>query len=243
MKRLKTPNPTQSVTSAKSRKTFTIVALLSIVVVVLLGVVLCHVETIGPRGTITDPERIAGYDAEFAEFIGMGHNVAEYHYVDARTSNNLGFGYGPLYDVAGFQIIVGKTGAIGAIAYGKSTWGKWDMYPNPNEKGTSPFILVFDGCIAPQAWWGRPVLASMLYGIPTTDGNYLPELMVWVPWPDWIDFDNPPVDATIEAQSWYWNGERYVPTNFVEDQPPLFSTSQISVKAPFKGAFPLRKVV
>lgn len=238
MKRQETPNPTQSVTSAKSRKTVTIVVLLSIIAVVLLGVVLCHVETIGPRGTITDPERIAGYDTEFAEFIGAGHNVAEYHYVDARISDNLGFGYGPLYDVAGYQIIIGQTGAVGAIAYGDYSYGKWHMHPGPDSNWSAAYILVFDGCVAPQEWWNHPVLASMLYGVPTTDGQYLPELMVWVPWPDWFDFDNPPADAAFQGQSWYWNGNQFVPTNFVDDRFPLISASQVSIKAP-QGAFPL----
>lgn len=195
--------------------------------VVILIFALFRVETVGPQGTITDPARIATYDTEFSDYIGSEHDVAEYCYLETGISNRLEFGYGPLYDVAGFQVIIGKTGAIGAIAYGSYEHGEWHMYPGPDCDWTKAFVLVFDGCVAPQEWWNRPVLASMLYGVPTTDGRYLPELMVWVPWPDWMDFDNPPSDATIEAQSWYWNGSQYVPTNFVNDSLPLFSSSQI----------------
>lgn len=238
MKRLKTLKPMQPASSTqlqKSQKTFAIVILLSVVAAVALLVALLSIKTIGPRGTITEPDRIATYDAEFADYIGSGHNVVEYHYVDSQISRQLSFGYGPLYDVAGYQVIIGKTGAVGVIAYGKSTWGKWNMYPSPDRDWSAAFILVFDGCVAPQEWWNRPVSASMLYGVPTTDGGYLPELMVWVPWPDWLDFDNPPTEAIIETQSWYWDGNQYVQTHFAEDRFPLFSDSQISTIAPARG--------
>lgn len=206
--------------------------------IAVLAIFLCiqsHIKAAGPHGTITDVARITAYDAEFADYIGPGHKLAEYHYVDAQISQRLGFGYGPLYDVAGYQVIIGKTGAVGAIAYGNYSYGEWHMYPGPDCDWTSAFILVFDGCVAPEEWWSHPVLASMLYGVPTTDSQYLPELMVWVPWPDWFDFDNPPADAVIEAQSWYWNGNQYVPSNFVNGRFPLFSSSPISTTAPARG--------
>lgn len=242
MERLKTLKPAKSAGPTKTPKlgkTFAIGVLLSLAAIAVFAVILTYIKAPGPKGTITDPTRIATYDSEFADFIGPGAKLAEYYYVDAKISQQLGFGYGPLYDIAGHQVIIGKTGAVGAIAYGNYTYGEWHLYPGPDCDWTEAFILVFDGCVAPEEWWSRPVLATMLYGVPTTDGQYLPELMVWVPWPDWMDFNDPPTDATFQAQSWYWNGNQFVPSHFVDDQFPLLSPSQISMKAPHKGAFPI----
>lgn len=169
-------------------------------------------------GAITDPDRIATYDAEFVDYVGSDHRITEYCYVDSQISQQLDFGYGPLCDVAGYQVIVGQTGTVGVVAYGSYSRGKWDMYPGRDCDWSTIFILVFDGCVAPQEWWNRPVTASMFYDIPTTDGGYLPELMIWIPWPEWFDFDNPPIDATIQAKPWYWDGSQYVKANFVNDQ-------------------------
>ncbi len=204
----------------------------------LLGLLADSLAGTGPQGTISDPERIATFDAEFCNYIGSDHRVAKYHYVDAYISDRLEFGYGPLYDVAGYQVIIGKSGAVGAIAYGKYSHGRWDLYPGPHDEWTSAFILVFDGCVAPVAWWNRPLSASMLYDVPTSDGYYLPELMVWIPWPDELDFDDPPAEATIRAQSWYWNGHEYVEFHARETPhlPPI-APSTINVSAP-QGAFP-----
>lgn len=242
MKRLKTLNPAPAAGPRKITKAqrFLAIAVIATAAFFCLACVAAfQVQSANPEGLITDETAVAAYDSEFAKFLGAGHRISEYSYVRAVISDNFAFGYGPLCDVTDFQVIVGETGAVGVVAHGKCKFGQWEMNP-VESKGTETFILVFEGCVAPQAWWNHPVTSATLCDIPLTTGGYLSELMVWVPWPDDLDFDTPDIGATIYAHSWYWDGSQYVQSKFVDSPQTSTSTSpsQISIKGAPRGAFP-----
>lgn len=143
-------------------------------------------------------------DVEFSDFIGEGHKIDQYGYVDFTLAHvNTDVGYGPLYSFYEHQIIVGKTGRIGAIAYmidGQPS----KLYPTPQDN-SSLFIVVFNDCIAPEAWWDHPLTHGTFRDNDTGNIAY-----VVTPWDDDEDFDNPSSDPADQKYPWYWNGHNYV---------------------------------
>lgn len=182
---------------------------------------------------ITDPSTIAELDREFASFIGAGHILSQYTYVDfplVLSSRDAMTGYGPLFQFGYCEIIVGTNGKVAVISYGTLQKNTWHLSPIPTPNA-SIFVLVLQNCVAPQAWWGHPVTPNYL-----SSNGLDSDFCTYIPWPDEIDFDHPPEGYVLDGDSWYWNGEAYVLATVVR---PDSHDPSISVrsKGPLRGLF------
>jgi len=163
------------------------------------------------RGRITDKTEIAALNSEFEKFVGEGHNLSgcPYFKLAASQGEELAFGQGPLYVVRGYQVVVGQTGTIGAVAYGTFEGRKLILSAEP-QVGSEICIMVIDGYTAPQAWWNRPAFSSVIYNTLRKGDIVVPEFCVLMSWSDGMDFDSPPLMEYYEGPYWYWDGANYV---------------------------------
>lgn len=190
------------------------------------------------KGTVTNKAEVAILDEEFGDFIGEGHNLGNCTYIKFPASDHLEAGYGPLYAIVNSQLLIGKTGTVAAITYGIRRGRELSLLPEP-VVGSQCYILVLDGYTMPEELWNRPAFNGMVRGLPLANGQFLDEAFILMPWPDWMDFDNPPLIDELEAPTWYWDGNAYVEVNLgTPAQPTSSNPPQISEKPP-QGGFPL----
>lgn len=157
---------------------------------------------------INSPLTISAFDEEFSEFIGAGHAISEYNYIEYRPSGNSEIGYGPLFTFANLQIIVGETGSIAAVGHGTCKGRNWSIHGGDKQAGDQTIVLVFKECMAPRAWWNHTLSSTVSQNVALPNGDTLPVVQFWTLLPDDADLGNTPV-ATLVPSSWYWNGDNY----------------------------------
>lgn len=194
------------------------------------------------KGTVTNKAEIAALDEEFGDFVGEGHNLGTCTYIKFPASDRMEVGYGPLYAIVNSQLLIGKTGTVAAITYGVRRGRELSLSPEP-VAGSRCYILVLDGYTMSEELWNRPAFSGMVRGLPLANGQLLDEAFILMPWPDWMDFDNPPLINELEAPTWYWNGDTYAEVNLgappSRRQPILLPRL---ANSPRKGAFPVFRV-
>lgn len=158
---------------------------------------------------IADTSVIARFDAEFDSFLGAGHNLSEYNYIECEvrvSDDDLRVGQGPLLQFGACQIIVGKTGSIGVITYAVDEGSRTRLQSVPIPE-TEAYVVILEGCVAPESWWDHPIASGVVEGGRNTAQLFY----IYKPWPEEVDFDNLPEKLTITDDSvWYWNGQAYV---------------------------------
>ncbi len=162
--------------------------------------------------TITDTSTIAQFDAEFDSFLGAGHNLSEYNYIECevRVSNDdLRVGQGPLMQFGSCQIIVGRAGSIGVITYAVDEGRRTRLQPIP-VPGAETYVMILDGCVAPESWWDHPIASGIIESSQSSPQRF----HMYKPWPEGTDFDNLPPKLAVDDSVWYWNGQAYVEAIF-----------------------------
>lgn len=157
---------------------------------------------------ITDTSVIARFDAEFDSFLGVGHNLSDYNYIECEvrvSDDDLRIGQGPLLQFDSCQIIVGKTGNIGIITYAVDEGHQTYLHSNPIPE-TEAYVMILDGCVAPESWWDCPIASGVLESGQSNPAWFY----VYKPWPEGTDFDSLPPELAVNDSVWYWNGQAYV---------------------------------
>lgn len=233
---MKPYKPYAPYSDADFRKFVTRLVLFGVLIIAVFAGLCYFIDATGNRpikGAVTDEAEKAALDIEFEQFVGEGHNLRGCSYIKTATSNRLDLGFGPLYTAHDYQFIVGKTGAVAAIGYGTVKGKNLNLSPNP-EVGSQIYILYFDGYVAPREWWNHAAFSTTVHGVLMDDGQFLPEVFIILPWPDWMDFDNPPLIDTVEAPAWYWDGSAYVGPDSTDSSDP--SSHALSSQTQFHGA-------
>lgn len=163
-----------------------------------------------PGRPITEPSEIATLDNEFGDLTDFGYSSDIVYKREDLVSNQMEAGRGPLHDVRGHHLLVGKTGLVADVVYRTKTDDGFRLYLEP-ENGAELCLRLLEGYTAPQEWWNRPVV-SIWQENADFDGHSFSELSVWAPWPDPID-EGYTAGRERQAPGWYWDGATYVRTN------------------------------
>ena len=172
----------------------------------------------GPDGVVTNQDTIAAYNAEFSSMIGPEHRISEHRYIHRPASDDLDIGRGPLCDISTCEVIVGETGTVGALAYGEFSFsdGEWHLYNLPYQRCTQTFVVVLDDYTAPPEWQGRSLWAASGGGEEVIGRKPKHRFMRWMLFPEYFDFDHFPWGDKYQANVWYWDGEQYVESDYVD---------------------------
>lgn len=158
-----------------------------------------------PGRPVTDPAEIAALDEEFGDLTCLGYSADIVYHRGDLLSDQLEAGCGPLHNARGYRLLVGKTGSVIEVTYGKPN-GESGLTAEP-EPGVSLYLLLLDGYTAPEEWWNRPV-ASAWCEDGTVVGQTFPELSMWSPWPEAADSGLSNGEKR-SACGWYWDGTAY----------------------------------
>lgn len=208
-------NPNFDITSKKFRA---FAAAFIVVIALALIAPYCIRLIMGPDGIVIDRGAIAAYDAEFSSMVGPEHRVSEYRYIHHHASDDRDIGRGPLCVISTCEVIVGETGTVGAVAYGEFSFsdGKWHLHNLPCRDCKETFVVVLDDYIAPPEWQGRSLWAESGMDEEVLGRELEYRFTGWLLFPEYFDFDHFPWGDKYQDNVWYWDGERYVESDYVD---------------------------
>ena len=161
-----------------------------------------------PSRLITDPDELAALDDEFGDLTYFGYTSDHVYRRGDLLSEQTDPGRGPLHQMRGYRLLIGKTGKVLVIAYEVTNEGESSIVTDPQD-GTQIYLALLEGYTAPETWWNRPVASAWVEN-DTLDGWHFLELSLWSPWLGTLSPDPPDFEQERQSFLWYWNGEAYI---------------------------------
>lgn len=185
------------------------------------------------QGRVFSKVKVGALNSEFEDFRYAGSGLEDCFYVQYPVDQPSHLGFGPLYVAHDYQLVVGKTGQVAAIAYGFIRDNDFIILPAP-QAGTICFLMVLDGYTAPTAWQNRHLSSVTLHDL-VVDGRYYETIFSLLLWPTDLSDDTYVVQFDT---FWYWDGQTYVESQShgAASPAPDLPLSQISTLMAPQGA-------